>query len=41
MTVAKHVYVNVEGSYADYGEFFGTGYYLQRRHVAGGIGFRF
>lgn len=39
--VTKNVYVNVEAAYADYGDFYGTGFYLQRRHVAAGVGFRF
>jgi outer membrane immunogenic protein len=39
--VAKHVYLNVEASYADYGELYDTGVNLQRRHVAAGVGFRF
>jgi outer membrane immunogenic protein len=37
--VASHVYAFVEGSYADYGSLYGIN--LQRRHVAGGVGFRF
>jgi outer membrane immunogenic protein len=37
--VGKNVYLMVEGNYADYGQYFGTN--LQRRHVAGGVGFRF
>jgi outer membrane immunogenic protein len=39
VNVAKNVYVMVEGNYADYGKLFGTN--LQRRHLAGGVGFRF
>lgn len=35
----KNVYAFFEGSYADYGDFYGIN--LQRRHVAGGIGLRF
>ena len=35
----KNVYLMAELNYADYGKFFGTN--LQRRHVAGGVGFRF
>ncbi|MEG3180947.1 outer membrane protein [Sphingomonas sp. LT1P40] len=39
--VSSNVYVNVEAAYADYGDFYGTGFNLQRRHVAAGVGFRF
>jgi len=37
--VNKNIYLMVEANYADYGKLFGTN--LQRRHVAGGVGFRF
>jgi outer membrane immunogenic protein len=37
--LGKKAYVFLEGSYADYGDFHGIN--LQRRHVAGGVGFRF
>ncbi|MEP9358648.1 outer membrane beta-barrel protein [Sphingomonas sp. KR3-1] len=37
--LGKKAYAFVEGSYADYGDFYGIN--LQRRHVAGGVGFRF
>jgi outer membrane immunogenic protein len=37
--LGKNAYGFVEGSYADYGDFYGIN--LQRRHVAGGVGIRF
>jgi len=39
VNVSKNVYLMGELNYADYGKLFGTN--LQRRHVAGGVGFRF
>lgn len=39
VNVSKNVYLMGELNYADYGQLFGTN--LQRRHVAGGVGFRF
>ncbi|THD35898.1 MAG: porin family protein [Sphingomonas sp.] len=39
VNLGKNVYLMVEGNYADYGKLFGTN--LQRRHLAGGVGFRF
>jgi outer membrane immunogenic protein len=39
MGIGRKAYAFVEGSYADYGDFYGIN--LQRRHVAGGVGFRF
>lgn len=40
-TVSKQAYVNIEMAYADLGDFYQTGYFLQRRQVAAGVGFRF
>lgn len=37
--LGKKAYAFLEGSYADYGDFYGIN--LQRRHVAGGLGIRF
>lgn len=37
--INKNVYLLFEANYADYGQFEGVN--LQRRHVAGGVGFRF
>jgi outer membrane immunogenic protein len=37
--VNKNLYLMIEGNYADYGKLFGTN--LQRRQLAGGLGFRF
>ncbi|NYT41349.1 outer membrane beta-barrel protein [Sphingomonas sp. R-74633] len=39
MGIGKKAYAFLEGSYADYGDFYGIN--LQRRHVAGGVGIRF
>lgn len=40
-SVTKNVYINIEGSYADFGELYDSGINLQRRQVAAGVGFRF
>jgi outer membrane immunogenic protein len=37
--VGRHAYGFIEGSYADYGDFYGIN--LQRRQLAGGVGIRF
>ena len=39
VNLSKHVYVMVEGSYGDYGQYLGVN--LQRRHFLAGAGFRF
>ncbi len=41
LTVSKKAYVNIEAAYADFGDFYGTGFYLQRRQASVGFGFRF
>lgn len=41
ISVSKNAYVNLELAYADYGDFYGTGFNLQRRHASVGFGFRF
>lgn len=41
VSVSKHAYVNFELAYADYGDFYDTGFNLQRRHAVAGLGFRF
>ncbi len=41
IAVSKNAYVTVEGAYADFGDFYGTGFNLQRRQASVGFGFRF
>jgi len=41
ISVSKNAYVTVEGAYADFGDFYGTGFNLQRRQASVGFGFRF
>lgn len=41
LSVSKNAYVNLEAAYADFGDFYGTGFNLQRRQASVGFGFRF
>lgn len=41
LSVSKNAYVNFEAAYADFGDFYGTGFNLQRRQASVGFGFRF
>lgn len=41
LSVSKNAYANLELAYADYGDFYNTGFNLQRRHASVGFGIRF
>jgi len=41
LSVSKNAYANIELAYADYGQFYNTGWNLQRRHASVGFGVRF
>ncbi|MDR6853104.1 outer membrane immunogenic protein [Sphingomonas sp. BE123] len=41
LSVTDKAYVNLELAYADFGDFYGTGFNLQRRQASIGFGFRF
>lgn len=41
LSVSKNAYINVEAAYADFGDFYNTSFFLQRRQASVGFGFRF